>query len=69
MVYSVDDKTSELRGGITSAEIVGLYDTVNDFDSAAIQKADSKGNKKLLVVRGSNGRSYSLLIERGKHKA
>lgn len=61
----------EKRGqvNITSDEIAGLYDTVNDFDSAAIQKADSKGNKKLLVVRGSNGRSYSLLIERGKHKA
>ena len=61
----------EKRGqvNITSDEIVGLYDTVNDFNSAAIQKADSKGNKKLLVVRGSNGKSYSLLIERGKHKA
>ena len=61
----------EKRGqvNITPDEIAGLYDTVNDFDSAAIQKADSKGNKKLLVVRGSNGRSYSLLIERGKHKA
>lgn len=61
----------EKRGqvNITSDEIAGLYDTVNDFNSAAIQKADSKGNKKLLVVRGSNGKSYSLLIERGKHKA
>ena len=53
----------EKRGqvNITSDEIAGLYDTVNDFNSAAIQKADSKGNKKLLVVRGSNGKSYSLL--------
>lgn len=61
----------EKRGQIslTEKDIADIYDTINDFDTATIENPDKKGNKKMMTVKDKEGRSYVLLIERGKDKA
>ena len=61
----------EKRGqvNITPENISDVYEVVNSFDEAEIQKSDPSGNQKMLVVRNGDGKEFALLIERGKHKA
>ena len=61
----------EKRGQVnmTPEDVSDVYDVVNEFDDAEIQKTDPQGNQKMLVVRSVNGKEFALLIERGKHKA
>lgn len=61
----------EKRGqvNVTPENISDVYDVVNSFDEAELQKADSSGNQKMLAVRNKDGKKFALLIERGKRKA
>lgn len=61
----------EKRGqvNVTPENISDVYDVVNSFDEAELQKADSNGNQKMLAVRNKDGKKFALLIERGKRKA
>lgn len=61
----------EKRGqvNVTPENLSDVYDVVNSFDEAELQKADSSGNQKMLAVRNKDGKKFALLIERGKRKA
>ena len=61
----------ESRGQVnmTPENFSDVYDVVNSFDEAELQKSDPSGNQKMLVVRNRDGKEFALLIERGKHKA
>ena len=61
----------EKRGqvNVTPENLSDVYDVVNSFDEAEVQKADSNGNQKMLAVRNKDGKKFALLIERGKRKA
>ena len=61
----------ERRGQVnmTPENFSDVYDVVNSFDEAELQKSDPSGNQKMLVVRNRDGKEFALLIERGKHKA
>ena len=63
-------ENEENRGQVSlrAKDMADIYDTVNDFDSATLEEADKKGNKKMLTVRSKDGKMYSLLIERGARK-
>ena len=61
----------EKRGqvSLTPNDIADIYDVVNNFDNMTLEESDKQGNKKALAVLNRNGKSYALLIERGKNKA
>jgi|GEM_PF-2827084 len=54
---------------MTPQTVSEIYDVVNDFESATKERSDNKGNQSIIVVKGGNGTSYAILIERGKNKA
>ncbi len=54
---------------ITPETIAEIYDAVNDFDTATKERDDNLGNQSVMVVKGANGTSYVILVERGKSKA
>ena len=62
-----EEKRGQLN--MTPENLSDVYDVVNSFDEAEIQKSDPSGNQKMLVVRNGDGKEFVLLIERGKHKA
>lgn len=61
----------ERRGqrSLVAGDVASIYDVVNDFDGAEIQRSDNKGNKTALFWKTSSGKMFTLLIERGKRKA
>jgi predicted ABC-type ATPase len=61
----------EKRGqvSLTPESITDVYDVVNDFDEATLEQSDAAGNQKMMVVKDLDGRTFVLLVERGKSKA
>jgi predicted ABC-type ATPase len=61
----------EKRGqvSLTPESITDVYDVVNDFDEATLEQSDAAGNQKMMIVKDLDGRTFVLLVERGKSKA
>lgn len=53
---------------ISTGNLADIYDTLNDFDEATLEKTDALSNPKIMFSKHDNGTKFTLVVERGKRK-
>lgn len=53
---------------ISTGNLADIYDTLNDFDEATLEKTDALGKPKIMFSKHDNGTKFTLVVERGKRK-